>query len=156
MTDLRYRVKNYVAEHRRPLLFGIAVLFTVILCFFPMLSVCCEDGESATFVIRLHNLMEFSPWGIVSLMSMFLISMIIFGIRDNDMKSVMMILLFVGNLVSYVHSMQAAWNWLASVGTSRISYHFGMFLYPIVFTLFFFGMSHFGKLRSGEKDCASE
>ena len=156
MTDLRCRIRDYVAEHRSALFFGIAILITAILCFFPMMSVRCEDGESATFFIRLYNLMEFSPWGIVPLMAMFLIPMIIFSIRNNDSKAVMMILLLVGNLVSYVYSMQAAWSWLGSVGTSRISYHFGMFLYPITFMLFFFEMSRFSKRNSSEKEIASE
>ena len=156
MPDLRCRVRNYVTDHRTPLLFGISALVTVILCFFPLMSVRCEDGESATFFIRLYNLMEFSPWGLVPLMSMILIPMIIFSIRNNDMKAVMMILLLVGNLVSYVHSMQAAWRWLESVGTSRISYHFGMFLYSIVFMLFFFEMSCLGKRNPDEKDIVSE
>ena len=53
MTDLRCRVRNYVAEHWTPLLFGISVLITVILRFFPLMSVRCEYGESAIFFIRL-------------------------------------------------------------------------------------------------------
>ena len=156
MTDLRCRIRDYVAEHRSALFFGIAILITAILCFVPMMSVRCEDGESATFLIRLYNLMEFSPWGIVPLMAMVLIPMIIFSIRNNDTKAVMMILLFVGNLVSYVYSMQAAWSWLGSVGTSRISYHLGMFLYPIAFLLFFFEMGRFSKRGPGKKDIVSE
>ena len=154
MTDLRCRVRNYVAEHRMPLLFGIAILITAILCFFPMMSVRCEDGESATFVIRLHNLMEFSPWGIVPLMAMVLIPKIMFSIRGNDTKAVVMILWLVGNLVSYVHSMQAACIWLESVGTSRVSYQLGMFRYLIVFMLFLFEMGRLVKRLPDEKDIA--
>lgn len=57
----------------------IASLGASATCVLPLMSITASGGESAIFVVNGYNLMEFSAWGCVSMISTLLIPVILFG-----------------------------------------------------------------------------
>lgn len=100
------------------------------LAILPIVSVDIVGGESGTVIVRGYNLMEFSPWGVIPLMTPILVFFILFGNQSQAMKEAEILLLFAGSMVCYVHSFHLSVEWLRSVGTSMITRHIGMTLYP--------------------------
>ena len=105
------------------------------MCLLPIMSVHLSDGESCTLFIRGYNLMEFSAWGCVPLLANLLIPVILFGCQKDAAKEKELIILFVGNTVCYINSVNAAREWLYAVGGSLITYYPGMVLLPLGFII---------------------
>ena len=104
-----------------------------LLAAIPLVSGSVGEGESYTAIMRIYNLMEFSPWGIIPLMAPLLIPFILFGKQSQTAKEAELLLLLVGNMVAYVHSFYLAVDWLRSEATSLLTYHMGWLLCPICF-----------------------
>lgn len=111
----------------------IASLGASATCVLPLMSVTASGGESATFILNGYNLMEFSVWGCVPIISTLLIPVILFGKQSKAAQEAELLLLFIANAVCYVHSFNAAKEWLRSVGDTMIDFHYGMMFYPLGF-----------------------
>lgn len=108
----------------------LACVGVFVLAALPIMSVEIVGGESYTAIVRGYNLMEFSPWGVIPLMTPLLIFLIVFGKQSRAVKEAELLLLLVISMICYVHSFQLATEWLRSVGTSMIARDVGMALYP--------------------------
>ena len=107
----------------------------VALYALPVMSVCLNDGENCTLLVRGYNLMEFSAWGCVPLFAQFLIPMILFDWQIKTERGARLVFLFAGNMICYVHSLNAARTWLNTLGGSLVTYHPGVFLCPVAFAI---------------------
>lgn len=105
------------------------------LCVLPLMHTYLSDGESCTMVIRGFNLVEFSAWGCVPVFASLLIPAILFGNQTKAAKETALLILFIGNMVCYVHSFHAAKAWLYSLDGSMLTYHPGVVLVPLGFIM---------------------
>lgn len=127
------RMKNSATSITRIITMIVSAgIIAAAMCFIPIMSVYCSgDSESGTLVVKGINLMEFSAWGIIPLFADLLVPFIVFGRQSDRVKETELILLFIANTVSYVHSFNAARTWLAEVGSSVISHHLGVYIFPL-------------------------
>lgn len=105
------------------------------LCILPIMSIHFEDGESCTMIIRGYNLTEFSAWGVVPMLVVFFIPILLSFDLKVSTEEIVLLLLFTGDMVCYVHSLNAVKVWLIDIGASLISYHAGLILYPMGFLI---------------------
>lgn len=124
---------KYRKRYRR--IFILASMIAAALFALPVMSVCLNEGESCALLVRGYNLMEFSAWGCVPLLAPLLIPVVVLGGQTLAVQETELLLLPVGNMVCYVHSLNAARTWLNSLGGSLITYHLGIFLIPVAFLM---------------------
>ena len=86
----------------------LACVGVFVLAALPIMSVEIVGGESYTAIVRGYNLMEFSPWGVIPLMTPLLIFLIVFGKQSRAVKEAELLLLLVISMICYVHSFQLA------------------------------------------------
>lgn len=122
---------NYV--HKKIILF--AGLIAVALCTLPIMSMQLSGGESGNIVIYGYDLMEFSAWGCLPLLTPLLLPVILFGTQTKIAQEIELPVLFIGNIVCCVHSCNAAQVWLMSLEENLIQFHAGIILYPLGFAL---------------------
>ena len=115
--------------------FVLVCIAAASLCMLPVMSVYLNDGEICTLFVRGYNLMEFSAWSCVPLLAPLLIPMVLFGTQTKAAKEIEFLILFIGNMICYVHSVNAARAWLTSLGDTLITYYPGMFLTPFAFVV---------------------
>lgn len=108
---------------------------STVMCLFPMLSAEITGGEAYTSVIHGYNLLEFSTCGIVSIIAPALVTAILYGCQSKAAKELELIVLAVGNLICYVHSVHNAWMWLFEIGASAFEVKVALFLYPLIFLM---------------------
>lgn len=109
-------------------------IISCFLCVLPIMSVYSGGTEGCTLIVRGYNLMEFSAWGVLPAVVPLLTPAILLIHQSKATQEIELILLIVGNAVSYVHGFIAAREWLAHVGDSMITYHFGVMIFPLVST----------------------
>ena len=122
-------------KFERPLfkvLLIIASIAASATCMLPIMSAYSGGTESCTLVIRGFNLMEFSAGGVIPMIAPLLIPAILLGHQSKAAQELELILLIIGNAVTYVHGVNAARVWLTEVGDSMITYHQGMMVFPFV------------------------
>ena len=127
------------------LIFCISTLF---LSNLPLLSMRSNVGESCTFIIRGYNLLEFSAWACVPLFAPLVIIAISFSRQSDSAKDAQLIILSLANLICYVHSVNAAKEWLMAIENSTITPHFYLFVLPIVSGLLIFFSNCYTKLHT--------
>ncbi len=110
---------------------SVACAVALALCALPIMSANSGGIESCTLIIRGYNLIEFSAWGIISVLSPIVVFAIVLGHQTTSGKETKLLLLGMASMVSYAHSVTAGREWLVSVGGSLIDYQVGMLLYPI-------------------------
>lgn len=77
--------------------------------------------------------MEFSAWSCVPLLAPLVVPMILFSSQTKAIKEIALLVLFVGYMICYVHSFNAARAWLTSLSDTLIAFYPGMFLTPFAF-----------------------
>lgn len=112
----------------------LASVAVTIMSILPVMSIYLSGGESCTLYVRGFNLMEFSAWGCIPLFAPLLIPVILFGHQSKAAQEAELMLLFGVNMVSYVHSFNAARAWL-ELEDALITYYPGMLLIPFAFIL---------------------
>lgn len=112
----------------------LASISVFALAVLPIMSVRCE-GEvvSGILLIRGYNLIEFSLWGVIPLIASPLIPAILFGKQSQMVKEAELLILLIANMLCYVHCVHLAVEFLRTSGTSLLTYHPNLFLYPISF-----------------------
>lgn len=113
----------------------ILSIITASFCLFPIMSTYSGGGESGTLIARGFNLMEFTALGIIPIIAPLLIPIILYGNQNKASKERSLILLFLGNMLSYVHSFNAANDWLENVSDSPIFYYPAIVVYHLCFIL---------------------
>lgn len=113
----------------------ILSLIAFAISFFPFMSAHSGDEESGTLIVRGFNLMEFSALGVIPILAPLVIPVILYGNQSKAAKERGLILLLLGNMLCYVHSFNAAKEWLENVGDSLISYYPTTIIYPVCFIL---------------------
>ena len=108
-----------------------AVVAMIALNAMPIMSVSCLDGEACELVVHGYNLMEFSAWGTIPVLTAVFVLAILFSCQSKAAKQAELLLLLVANCVCYVTSIMAARVWLEGVSSSFISTHFGMITFPL-------------------------
>ena len=112
----------------------LASIGTLALAALPIVGVRYEgDAVSGMLLIRGYNLMEFSPWGVIPLMTSSLIPAILFGKQSQMVKEAELLILLIANMLCYVHCVHLAVEFLRTSGISLLTYHPNLFLYPISF-----------------------
>lgn len=118
----------------RYIFIALSVITTAILLF-PIMSTYSGGEESGTLIVRGFNLMEFSAFGIIPILAPLLIPVILYGNQGKAAKERSLILLSLGNMLSFVQSFNAAKAWLKNVGDSPISYYPAIVVYHLCFIL---------------------
>lgn len=113
----------------------IACITATALCTLPIMSVHLSGSESCTLYVRGYNLIEFSAWGCIPLFAPLLIIPVHCGSLTKQTKELVLLTLFVGNMVCYIHSIHAACDWIASVDGGSVTYYSGIFLMPFGFVI---------------------
>lgn len=111
----------------------VASIGATATCALPLMSVYSGGMESCTLFVNGYNLMSFSAWGCVPMLATLLIPFILFGKQSGKVQEAELLFLVIANAVCYVHSFNAAREWLRSVGDSMINYHYGAVIYPLGF-----------------------
>ena len=110
-------------------------LIAVALCALPIMSMQLSGGESGKIVIYGYDLMEFSAWGCLPLLTPLLLTVILFGTQTRIAQEIELSVLFIGNILCCVHSYNTAQAWLMSLGENLIQFHTGIILYPLGFAI---------------------
>ena len=113
----------------------IASIAASAMCVLPLMSVYSGGTESCTLIVRGFNLMEFSAWGVIPLIAPLVITIIVLGRQTRIVKETEILILFMVNTVSYVHSFNAAKAWLYDVGDSFVTCYPWAMLLPLGFVL---------------------
>ena len=99
-------------------------------CLLPIMSAYSGGTENCTLIIRGFNLMEFSAWGVIPMIAPLLVPVILLGHQSKVAQEIELILLNIGNAVTYVLGFNASRMWLTEVGDSMITYYPGMMVFP--------------------------
>ena len=107
----------------------------VILNVLPFMSTYVNGSEHGTVIVRGYNLIEFSTLGCIPLFATLLIPAILFSNHSKEFQNIELILLSIASIISYIHALNSAKNWLLSISDSIITHHLGMIVYPFSFLL---------------------
>lgn len=120
-----------------------AAVIAFALCALPLVSADSGETERYTIVVHGYNLIEFSALGVVSLLAPLIVPALLFGHQRKAVQELSLVVLFVGSMVCYVHSLRAANEWLSVASDSLHTIHPGVLLMPlgfaveVLFTLYF-------------------
>ena len=121
-----------IREHIERSMFIFLPLLLTLVCFFPIVSGTSTNGETATFVIRGYDLLNFSPWSAITLMAPILLLLIIFADAEYHTKEILMLALIIISVVGFLAGFNGARIWLYKTCNSMIEYHIEGFTYPLV------------------------
>ncbi len=109
----------------------LACIAAAALCVLPVMNVYVSEGESGLISVSGYNLMEFSAWACVSVLAPLAVPVVVLGSGSRAAKNAALGLLFMGSTVCYVHSFNAAREWLMSLGGGLVRYYPGAFAMPL-------------------------
>lgn len=117
----------------------IIIFVTIIALMLNLLPVMSSPftGElvSGKVVISGFNLLEFSALGCMPILAIILLPIIFFSNHSAEFQKIELILLAIITIPAYIHSLNAAREWLYSTSEAMITYHPGMIAYPFSFLL---------------------
>lgn len=112
-----------------------AAIIAFALCVLPLTSVYSGGSESYTIVIHGYNLIEFSAWGMIPLLAPLIIPVLLFGHQQKAVQELFLMVLFMGSMVCYIQSLNAANEWLGVASDSLHTLHPGVLLMPLGFAV---------------------
>lgn len=114
---------------------GIAfALLSLLSLSLPVFSTQITDGEACDLMVKGYNLVEFSPWGGIVLLTPLVLLGLMLSKLKNATKTVGLIILFVLNGVALCASTSAAYKWMCDVSTGFVEPH----MYHVIYALLLF------------------
>lgn len=110
------------------------VIVSFFTCALPIMSVFSGGLETCTIFARGYNFIEFSPWGVLAVLSPIIASMIAVIYQSRFVKVIEYIALMLGSIIGYSISFCETHKWLKSIGDASVELHSGAVLMPL--TLF--------------------
>ncbi len=111
----------------------LADLAAVMLSALPIMGMRLSGGEWGEITIRGYDLLEVSAWGCLPLLTLLLLPVILFGNQSKAVQEAELLLLLSSNVLSCVHSCNAAQIWLTNLEDGLVRYYAGHTLYPLGF-----------------------
>ena len=111
--------------------FGYGTL-VVLMCF----AALCTAGASVMscdgILVRNVNLCEFSALGVIPLITPILLAAVFFSHMRKSTKELLYTLMLAVTSVCHAQAVRASYNWLIEVCDGRISYHYGLYVLPMI------------------------
>lgn len=125
----------------RKIIILVAGLTAVALSAVPVMGMRLSGGEWGEITIHGYNLMEFSALACLPLLTPLLLPVILFGNQSKAAQEAELLFLFGGNVLSCVHSCNAAQIWLSTLEDGLVRHYAGDVLYPLGFVLCLVGVA---------------
>ena len=125
----------------RKIIILVAGLAAVALSAVPIMGMRLSGGEWGEITICGYDLMEFSAWACLPMLTPLLLPVILFSNQSKIAQEMELLLLFSGNVLSCVHSCNAAQIWLSTLEDGLVRHYAGGVLYPVGFVLCLVGVA---------------
>ena len=89
----------------------------------PLYNTTLLDQESCYMVVKLFNLVEFSPWGGFVLLAPIALLGLMLSKLNNNIKTIGLLILFILTGVALCSSTSAAYEWICNLSTGFVQTH---------------------------------
>lgn len=106
--------------------FAVLSLFSLIL---PIYSTFIAEGESCNIVVRMYNLVEFSPLGAFVLIAPSALLILMLSKLKSSVKTIGMITLLLLDCMAVYRTISVAHSWINNVATGVVNSNIGCLIY---------------------------
>ena len=112
--------------------FAVLSLFSLIL---PIYSTFIAEGESCNMVIRMYNLVEFSPLGAFVLTAPIALLILMLSKVKSSVKTIGIIVLLLLDCMALYRTISVAHSWINNIATGVVNSNIGCLIYAVFLIL---------------------
>lgn len=101
----------------------------------PMFSTRITDGEACNLIVKGYNLVEFSPWGGIVLLTPLVLLGLMLSKLKSDIKAIGLLGLLILDGVALCGATSAAYSWITDIATGFVKPHMGHLIYALLLFL---------------------
>ncbi|MBR2043542.1 MAG: hypothetical protein IJ946_04310 [Clostridia bacterium] len=113
----------------------ILSLFAIASLFLPIYSTNITDGEACNLIVKGYNLVEFSPWGGVMLLTPLVLLGLMLSKIKSSVKTIGLLGLLLLDSVALCGATSAAYSWITNIATGFVKPHMGHLIYALLLFL---------------------